>query len=455
MFYKLIRHKIGGASLVCVAALMLAVVAGCGTTGGAPTVTAISPTETPNVEITGTVEPTLEPTGPTPVVVEPTNTVAEPAAEPTGTAEPAATPPIPPPTATIEAIVNIRDYPWKQVGLAGQSITDLALLPQVTNLVLAGGEKGAWLSSYDYTDWQPQDVKAESESRRGQVAIGSLDVMYYISHTGCASGLPMSASHTVDGGNSWSAMAIEAVFIAAANGTTAYAATCSGISKTTDAGATWTELPGSKVTNLDPNSIATSPDGNTVFATYVSEGGSGVVMMSTDGGSTWKDVTPKAVAGEELQAPTSLFYVTGSVGRPQDGGVYMPSAQGTWFLPLESTEWQLINKEGSQDPSATQPYYTSAFFVDTVYSEEYDKPGPVLYEARETFGEGVAISLGVFRSLDGGKTWQEIGKGLEGHTVRSLVVAPHDPSAHPNMVETLLAATDDGIWALPMPPPFR
>jgi hypothetical protein len=175
--------------------------------------------------------------------------------------------------------------------------------------------------------------------------------------------------------------------------------------------------------------------------------------MSTDGGATWQDVTPTVTGGDQLQAPGTLVYVTGSVGRPEDGGVYMTSAQGLWFLPLEGTEWQLLSARASDLPTGgTESYYTTALFVDTTYTEDYDKAGPVIYEAREAFGDQGAVYLGVFRSIDGGKTWEKFGTGLENHSVRALLLAPHDPVAQPGMVETLIAATDDGIWTASMPP---
>lgn len=343
---------------------------------------------------------------------------------------------------------------WKQVGLAGEALTDIEVLPGGPNLVMVGAGNGAWTSRFEYTQWQKQNPKLQPGAQVGNVAIGSSEVLYFTNHTGCASGLLSTRSHTIDGGKTWTEMPGESLYIAAANATVAYGATCRGITKTTNGGGYWDTLDNSRVPNLDPSDIAVSPDGNTLYVAYVSEGGSGSIMYSADGGAKWQDITPDVGPDDTLQAPGDLTYVSGSIGRPDDGGLYMTSAQGIWYLPLESASgWKLMKKEGaSSDPSAVQPYYHTAFTVDTAYSEEYEKPGPILYEARETFDDAGAKNLGVFRSTNMGVTWESVGNGLGSRRVWGLALAPHDPATNPGMMETLLAATDDGVWALSIPP---
>jgi hypothetical protein len=341
-----------------------------------------------------------------------------------------------------------------QVGLTGTNITGMAVVPGGENTVLVGGPGGVWKSSYDYTQWQQMNVNLEG--RTTNVALGSAEVMYVTSHTGCASGLPISSSRSVDGGQTWQPMTdLGAVYITAISASEAFAATCSDVRRTTDSGATWAALPNAKVENFDPRSIAASPDGQTIFVAFVSEGGSGQVLRSTNGGSTFENVTPKLTGEDILQAPDVLVYVPGSVGRPDDGGLYMTSYQGIWFLPLESDDWTLLSRPVPQDQDPTAYSWFTTLFVDTYYTEEYNKPGPILYTAMAKPADTGLTSLGVFRSGDGGQSWSHLSKGIGDRPVNSLVLAPHDPTARPGMVETLLAATNDGIWAIPLPPPYR
>jgi photosystem II stability/assembly factor-like uncharacterized protein len=343
---------------------------------------------------------------------------------------------------------------WQPLGLEGTNLRDIALLPGGKNLVLVGAPDGVWKSEYDYTNWQKLDVQIPGNPEAGnvEVAIGSAEVMYVTAHTACASGLPISSFRSVDGGVTWEPVPLELLDIYAANATMAYGTTCNGVLKTTDSGATWSDvLPGSEGQGHDPYAITGSPDGESVYVSYASEGGMGTMRRSTDGGATWADITPKDVPPDGmLRAATHMMFVPGSVGRPDDGGLYMANQQGTYFLPIESDEW-VINVDTSNavdDPG----YYLTALHVDTAYSEDYDKNGPILYTARARIGEQALEGIGVFRSTNLGATWQMIGDDIGKRSVQGLALAPHDPIAQPDMVEALIAATSDGVWGIMMQP---
>ena len=429
---------------------LLVVVAGC---NSAP---ASVPTVIPTVTIPPITAPTIEPTEAAPTVDVASPTIAAesptvPVSSPTtaaATAEPTISA-----NNTPAPTVPVGDLQWKQVGLAGNNITDLSFLAEGGSLsVLVAGPKGVWTGASFNSQLEKRTVTLAEEARNAEVFVASPEVMYVTSHTGCPSGLPSARSRSTDGGKTWQVMTDEAMSIAGANATTAYAAKCSGLSKTTDSGATWADLPVTTQSS-DPISLAASPDGQVVFAAYVSEGGTGQIMMSKDGGSTWVDVTPKNVPGDGFRAPGHLTFVPGSVGRPEDGGLYLINDNGVWFLPLEGGDWKLMqNTSLPAQPEGVVSYYT-ALFVDTAYSEAYEKPGPVLYTARAGSTADKLVGEGVYRSTDMGATWQSVGRGLEQHVVNSLALIPYDAST--GRLETLVAATEDGIWALTMQPSSR
>ena len=433
-----LRASWAGAALF---AVMLALAA-C---DSAPTPTPITnPEATPTpaataVEATSTSTPTRPPFA----TATPEPPSSTPTIEPSPTASPTSTDvPLPP-------------YTFELLGLPeSANLRDIAILPVGKNVVMVGSSAGVWKTEYNYQTWMKLPVPIPANPRPGnvEVAVASADILYVTAHTACASGLPINSFRSTDGGQTWADMPVELLDVFAASPAIAYGTTCGGALKSTDSGATWSDvLAGSQGENSDPYAITGSPDGQSVYVAYASEGGTGSMRRSTDGGATWTDVTPKNVPPDGLlRAAVSMMFVPGSVGRPNDGGLYMANGQGTFFLPIESDEWE-VNIDAS-NAIDNPDYYLTAFYVDTAYSDDYVKGGPILYSARARLGEQALEGLGVFRSTNLGATWQQIGDDIGKRPVQGLVLAPHDLTADPSMTEALIAATNGGAWAIMIPP---
>ena len=408
-------------ALFVVALLLLLISAGCGaaeqaTSTPVPTPTAAIPTSLPVVTL-----PPATATGVPTSVPQVTETPTKAAA--TGTPNPQA-------------------GQWQQVGIPGKVVQNLAQASSGLSSVLATGPGGAWRAAPDddYTNWT-----ALSVSLSGQVttaAVGNASIMYAIGHTGCLSGAPITLHRTMDGGTTWQDMTVtDPPLSLAAIDEAAYGITCRGIAKTIDAGVTWTALPGSNLTNYDPHVFTASPDGKSISAGYVSEGGTSRVMRSTDSGVTWAEITPVTPPNSPLTAIAALVYELGS----GSGGLYMTSDQGLWHLPPGSSNWQLVQ---NINPTLENPERITALYVG---AQSASSNPAAVYEARATLVAGGLTGEGVFRSLDGGATWEPFGTGLDQRVVNNLLFAPSNHSTTNPGVGKLLAATNDGIFAITSP----
>lgn len=346
-----------------------------------------------------------------------------------------------------------------QVDLAGTEIQAFADSPQLPGVILAAGPGGVWRGASeptpidrstthwdDYNNWQSLPVKLSGQTT--SAAIASPNIMYATSNTGCASGLPVSAQRSTDGGKTWQEIAGELapLGIAAIDDKTAYGIVCGGVTQSTDSGATWTLLPGARLDNYDPHVIAASPDGQSIYVAYVSEGGSSRILRSTDSGAGWNEVTPKVEAGSQLSALSKIAFGSDTTGQPTIG-IYMISGEGLWYLPPSTSEWKLLRKT---NPQAESSEHITALYASTIQISA--NPDHVtIFIATANFEGGKLQGTGVLCSIDQGATWQQCGKSLDGRVVNDIAFGPFTHSHPFGSPGRMLAATNDGIWELEIP----
>jgi hypothetical protein len=225
-----------------------------------------------------------------------------------------------------------------------------------------------------------------------------------------------------DGGGHWvpsgsGLTSASIVALASAPGTnTAYAATSSGLFKTTDSAATWTPVGGLPVSvtavEIDPLHPSTVYAGTT----FSNPEANGSIFRSVDGGVTWTSPTDAFRGNSSVlalaidpQDPTTLYASVSSAS---------PSCAEPCIPPPPSVAYFLYK---SIDSGSTWFEAEAGLGYSTrVASIAIDPTLPATVYAG---GSG-----GVFRSLDGGASWSGYNAGLSDTNVQVLALDPTAPA---------------------------
>ncbi|MBX6771105.1 MAG: hypothetical protein IRY83_05225 [Chloroflexi bacterium] len=192
-----------------------------------------------------------------------------------------------------------------------------------------------------------------------------------------------------------------------------------GVFRSTDGGASWTRLvppPTSAIRDISITGIAVSPiDANLVIAVGNTEGGTGRIFRSADGGMSWTFVQgglpPVFDVAFSPSGLTILVAVQTGILRSTDGGF----------------TFQRVSEE-----------------LGTIEVRR------VLFNPLNPDQAFAATDRGVFQGLNNAANWSQLDTTLGSLSVRALAIDQASP-------QTLYAGTDNGVWAFtfaqPVPPP--
>jgi photosystem II stability/assembly factor-like uncharacterized protein len=344
---------------------------------------------------------------------------------------------------------------WKRIPAPGLSaVWSIAIYPQDSRVIAAGGENGLWLTRDGGDSWERATPWNDSELT--PVVAVTFDpwdskILY--------AGTPHLAWKTADGGTTWQSIHegmlddsdIFSILVDDRRRRRVFAATCGGIYRSLEGGVGWTKLIEAKGASYRTYHIAQDPFQPNVLLAGTSQG----LVKSVDSGSTWRTLSAHSTRWITFdpKRPNRIFVATDEAGllRSDDGGeslqpinqgfsnqsfatlvavakdlyVTTLSAGGSLILRRSDSaaEWDVLLNLGPQpmqsETSALPDKLAnglSLHVLDDLWIHD-----PVTTEGSDLLA---ASSRGLARSHNAGVTWQLVAGTLAGSTVSALCRHP-------------------------------
>lgn len=365
---------------------------------------------------------------------------------------------------------------WAPAGPDGGTIFALAVSPHEGG-IFVGTRSGVFRSVDGGAQWTAANGDLPLSEAAGGLWVQALAIDAGPPETVYASVLLQGVFKSVDGGATWrhvnnGLVGIQADQLVAQTGHpgTVYALTSAGIFRTTNGGAQWTSLPHFPTTAAgNATVIAVDPTAShTVYA------GLGDQLLETvDGVQTWVRIDGPGFRGwyvDEIavdpNAPSTLYvaaadFPTGASGlfRSDDGGSTwvsvssgLPSGKRTialaippktpgavYVAPLGSGVFASFDRGEHWSALDDGVAHASALAFDPAASD-------TLYAVGAAAGVPAGITTGVFRTDDGGDSWELRSKGIDAYELEAVVVDPKVPSTLylRSLYQGILKSTDAG-----------
>src|SRR5581483_4235086 len=300
---------------------------------------------------------------------------------------------------------------WTSTGLYGGAVELLRTDPQLPDVVYAGTTSGLFKSTDGGTTW------SATGSGLPHSPIGALAIDPSATSTLYAGVNGAGMYKSVDGGASWVALplivfpvTVEQLAVDPTNSSIVYAVfggvlSPSSVYRSVDGGVTWS----GPVTTGVVSTSALVIDPVTPTTLYVASGNG--IAKSTDSGNNW------AVVNDGLSNANIL------------GLVLDPTAPTTLFASSNASVFKITNGGASWDQT-TAP-------VGGRLAMDESSPS-TLYLG--------TLSSGVYKTIDGGDTWQPANAGMTSATIYAIAVggAPASIYASPGQIDVGVLKSADG-----------
>lgn len=316
------------------------------------------------------------------------------------------------------------DAQWQALGPYGGDARDVAMSPTNADIVLAGiapdGSSGGTLfrSTNGGSSWI--EVSAVSGNSVYHIEFTPTGIAYI--------GTDNSVWKSSDDGASWTQLDLDigandtvlAVAIDPADENTVYIGVSAALGyqdqnvlRSTDAGSTWTDIT-PNVSSMGCTGIAINPnDSDNIAAVFSGSFSGGAAWVTTDGGSNWTNCSsglPGNPLNDVAHDGTRILVCGGMAFGSQEVGLYASSDNGETWTALHDGSWTSLYINDIE---------VDANDVDTVY---------------------VAARGGVFKSVDGGATWEF---GIGGSSALMVDSIRLDPGSSTSL---FLGASSAAVW---------